>query len=305
MKRAVAALAMVLAGCPALAPLPVSFARANATVAQVELGRRLFDEKALSSNRQVACSTCHDLAQGGADGLETSRGVTGVSLRRNTPSVLNAAGHFAQFWDGRESDVETQALRPILNADEMGLTSEAEIVARLEGYQADFRDAFPSTGLTAANAALALGAFERTLVTPAPIDRFLNGDTSALTSAQRAGYDRFIQLGCVNCHSGSLAGGQRFERLGDQVPWPDESDLGRFEVTQEPGDRMVFKVASLRNVALTAPYFHDGSATTLDEAVRLMGRHQLGLELSSADVAALLTFLDSLSGDLVPAGADR
>lgn len=172
-----------------------------------------------------------------------------------------------------------------------------ELEARLVDYTADFLNAFPADGLTAKNVGRALGAFERTLRTPAPIDRYLNGDRSALSASQQHGFDRFVQLGCVDCHSGPLIGAQRFERLGDKRPWPDDRDLGRFEITGRPADRHFFKIASLRNVARTAPYFHDGSVPTLDEAVRLMGRHQLDFELSDADVAALVDFLGALSAD--------
>jgi cytochrome c peroxidase len=304
MTRRHALLALLLAaGCDALQPLTTDFStlqNPTSDRARVELGDALFHERALSIDGSLSCASCHPLERWGQDNLPRSVGVKGTPLRRNTPTVLNAAGQFAQFWDGRSADVESQALRPVLSADEMGMPDEATLVAALEraGYGPRFAQVFPRerVPLSGRTVALALAAFERTLWTRAPIDGFLLGRADALTPGQRAGFDRFTALGCTNCHSGPLAGGARFERLGDEVAWPDESDLGRFEVTQLPADRHVFKIPSLRNVAKTAPYFHDGSVATLDEAVSLMGRHQLGLELSQDDVSRLVDFLDAFTG---------
>jgi cytochrome c peroxidase len=296
-------------GCDTLQPLRGDFgslANPTSDVARVELGRALFHEKALSVNQSLSCANCHSLDTFGQDGKARSVGVTGVLLRRNTPSVFNAAGQVAQFWDGRSPDVEAQALKPVLNADEMGMPDEAAVVAALEaaGYRPRFESVFRTerTPLSPRTVAFALAAFERTLATRAPIDDFLEGRADALTPRQRQGYDRFVAIGCTNCHSGPLAGGARFERLGDEVPWPDEGDLGRFEVTGLAADRHVFKIPTLRNVAKTAPYFHDGSQATLEDAVRKMGWHQLRLELSDDDVGLLVDFLDAFTGVLPPGG---
>ncbi|MDX2009896.1 MAG: cytochrome c peroxidase [Myxococcaceae bacterium] len=301
------------AACDTLQPLRGDFgvlANPTTDTARVELGRALFHEKALSVNQSLSCASCHGLDTFGQDGKARSVGVTGVPLRRNTPSVFNAAGQVAQFWDGRSPDVESQALKPVLNADEMGMPDEAALVTALEaaGYRDRFVSVFPreQVPLSGRTVALALSAFERTLATRAPIDDFLEGRADALTPRQRQGFDRFVAIGCTNCHSGPLAGGGRFERLGDEVPWPDESDLGRFEVTGLVADRHVFKIPSLRNVAKTAPYFHDGSQTTLEDAVRKMGWHQLRLELSDEDVALLVDFLDAFTSPAPqPAGSGQ
>ncbi len=292
-----------LAACNTLAPLQSDFATPQTPTndaARVELGRRLFHEKALSADGSLSCASCHDLAKFGVDGKKTSVGIGGKVLRRNSPSVLNAAGQLAQFWDGRKADVEAQALGPIFSADEMGMADEAALISALEaaGYAETFRATFPkeSAPLSARTVGLAIGAFERTLATRAPIDDFLEGKPEALTAAQTRGFDRFNQLGCINCHAGRLAGGDRYRKLGDEIAWDDQTDLGRFEVTKNAADRQVFKVPSLRNVAKTGPWFHDGSVETLPEAVKLMGHHQLGLTLSDDDVSALVEFLGSLTG---------
>lgn len=292
----------LVSACDMLLPLRGDFgAPATPTeAARVDLGRRLFHEPALSLNGALSCASCHPLERWGQDGQARSRGVTGMPLRRNTPSVLNAAGQLAQFWDGRRATVEEQALDPLFSRDEMGLEDDAMLVDRLErsGYRADFERVFSSEPepLGRRTVGLALGAFERTLATRAPIDDFLEGRLDALDGPQRRGFDVFTRVGCTNCHAGRLVGGERFERLGDARPWPDESDLGRFEVTGRAADRMVFKIPSLRNVAKTGPWFHDGSVERLPEAVRLMGRHQLGVELSEEEVSSIVSFLDALTG---------
>lgn len=294
--------------CNAVMPLQTDFStpqNPTSDSARVALGRRLFHEQALSADGTLSCASCHELTKYGVDGRKTSVGIGGKVLRRNSPSVLNAAGQLAQFWDGRKPDVEAQALGPIFSPDEMGMADEAALIDALEraGYAEAFRATFPAeaTPLSARTVGLALGAFERTLATRAPIDEFLEGRADALTAAQLRGFDRFNQLGCVNCHAGRLIGGDRYRKLGDEIAWPDQSDLGRYEVTKNPADQQVFKVPSLRNVAKTAPYFHDGSVETLPEAVKLMGHHQLGVTLSDDDVSSLVEFLGSLTAQAPPA----
>lgn len=290
--------------CNSVVPLQTDFStpkNPTSDSARVELGRRLFHEKALSADGTLSCASCHDLAKYGVDGKKTSVGIGGKVLGRNSPSVLNAAGQLAQFWDGRKPDVEAQALGPIFSPDEMGMPDEAALISALEraGYADVFRSTFPAelAPLSARTVGLAIGAFERTLATRAPIDEFLEGKAAALTPAQLRGFDRFNQLGCINCHAGRLVGGDRYRKLGDEIAWPDERDLGRYDVTKNAADRQVFKVPSLRNVAKTAPYFHDGSVETLPEAVKLMGHHQLGLTLSDDDVSSLVEFLGALTGE--------
>ncbi|MDD2943706.1 MAG: cytochrome c peroxidase [bacterium] len=270
----------------------------------VGLGKRLFLETAMSQNRDLSCSSCHDLARFGVDSLSTSIGHKGQRGTRNAPSVYNASFHIAQFWDGRASNLEEQALQPILNPREMAMSDEQEVLFRLTSpevlqgrYPSLFVKAFPdeSAPLTFANIGRAIGAFERTLLTPAPFDDFLRGTHDALSPTQLGGLEKFVDLGCVACHAGRGVGGRMYQKLGMIVPY-ESSDMGRYEVTGLESDRQVFKVPSLRNVAMTAPYFHDGSISSLREAVRLMGHHQLGTELTTTEIDELVEFLGSLTG---------
>jgi cytochrome c peroxidase len=283
-------------------PLPARFdtARNPASDAKIALGRRLFFDPRLSENRRLSCAGCHDLQNFGADGRMVSLGHVGQPGRRNSPTVYNAAGFIAQFWDGRSPDVEDQSKQPILNPVEMAMPDAARVVGSLSvipGYVAAFEEAFPESrpAVTYENMALAIGAFERGLVTPGPFDAFLRG-AEALSPEQKQGFRRFVELGCAGCHNGPAVGGLTFEAIGHIRPYPDESDLGRFEVTGASADRMRFRVPGLRNVARTAPYYHDGGIATLDEAVRSMATHQLGIELAQADLDAVLAFLDALTG---------
>jgi cytochrome c peroxidase len=272
-------------------------------VATVALGRMLYFEKRLSKNGSQACNSCHPLDQYGADGQATSAGHDGTRGTRNSPTVYHASGSFAQFWDGRAIDVEEQAKGPILNPVEMGMKDAAHVegvLRAIPGYQAAFKQAFPGEAqpVTYANVGKAIGAFERGLVTPSRWDRFLNGDKTALSDAEVEGLRVFTNVGCMVCHTGEYLGGSMFEKVGAVEPWPNQRDAGRFEVTKDERDRMVFKVPTLRNVGKTGPYFHDGSGKTLPEAVQMMGRHQLGLELSETEIASITTWLHSLTGDL-------
>lgn len=273
------------------------------TPEKVELGRMLYFDARLSKNHDVACETCHKLSQYGVDNEPTSTGHKGQHGTRNAPTVYNAAIHFRQFWDGRSPDVEAQATGPMMNPVEMAMPNEKRIVDTLRSipqYVDSFKKAFPdaSDPVTLDDAAKAIGAFERKLLTPSRWDRFLEGDANALHPDEIAGLRKFVETGCQTCHFGPGMGGGMFQKFGLVMPWQDTRDLGRFELTKQDSDRMVFKVPSLRNVEKTAPYFHDGSVKTLPEAVKLMGRHQLGKELTDADVNSIVTFLDSLTGPL-------
>ncbi|HSU38869.1 MAG TPA: cytochrome c peroxidase [Polyangiaceae bacterium] len=276
----------------------------------VALGRRLFHERRLSADGSVACSSCHDLERGGVDGQVRSSGVGGKRGAVNAPSVYNAALNFVQFWDGRAATLEEQIGFPVTNPAEMG-TSFARVLAFLQAdpdYAAAFKAAFPS-GVTDANARRAIADFERTLLTRgSPFDRFLAGDEHALALDARAGYETFKSVGCIACHQGRNVGGNMFQRFGVLGDYfkdrgsVTEADYGRFNVTHNEADRFVFRVPSLRNVARTAPYFHDGSAATLTQAVQVMARYQLGRKLSDEQVTSIIAFLQSLSGTLAPAG---
>ncbi len=273
------------------------------TEEKVRLGRMLYYDTRLSRSQTLSCNSCHKLEAYGVDNQPTSEGHKGQRGDRNSPTVYNAAGQVAQFWDGRAADVEEQAKGPVLNPVEMAMPSEKyviEVLKSMPGYVEAFRAAFPGEKdpVTYDNFAKAVGAFERKLVTPSRWDRFLAGDTTALSTAEKKGLEEFLTAGCQTCHLGPYVGGGTFQKLGVVKPWPDESDLGRFKVTNKPADRFVFKVPSLRNVAKTGPYFHNGKVATLHEAVRLMAEYELGLELRPAQIEAIVTFLDALTGEL-------
>jgi cytochrome c peroxidase len=273
------------------------------SVAQVELGRQLFFDTRLSRSRDLSCNSCHHLDKYGVDNQPTSTGMSGQHGHRNSPSVYHAAGAFTSFWDGRAANVEEQAKGPILNPVEMGMASPEAVVAVLAatpGYVSAFHAAFPgdANSVTYDNLGKAIGAFERRLVTPARWDKYLLGDHAALSRDEVAGFRVFTDIGCVTCHTGELIGGSMFQKVGVAKAWPNQTDRGRFEITKLPSDSMVFKVPSLRNVVKTGPYFHDGSVASLSEAVRLMGRHQIGEELTDEDVRVIVAWLGSLTGEI-------
>lgn len=286
-------------------PLPenMNLADAPATPEQISLGKKLFFETKLSKDGTISCNSCHGLESFGVDNQSFSPGVGGQLGGRNSPTVFNAAGHGTQFWDGRAADVEEQAKGPILNPVEMAMDSAdqvMEILAKDANYPRLFAAAFPgeAKALSWDNLARAIGAFERQLVTPAPWDDFLTGDTTALTPLEKKGFKAFVDTGCFGCHNGPFMGGQIFMKAGLIHPWPNQEDTGREAITGNEGHRMVFKVPSLRNVAKTGPYFHDGSVNTLEEAVQLMSHHQRGIDLSEEEVESIVAFLGSLTGEL-------
>lgn len=267
---------------------------------KVALGKLLYHDKSLSKGNDIACASCHDLGNFGVDSHPTSPGTGGTPGGRNTPSTLNAFRHLAQFWDGRAKNVEEQSTGPVLNPKEHGVKDEAELVALLEKNPATvaaFQQAFPGEAkpVTVKNFQLAIGAFDRTLATRSRFDEFVEGKDDALTTAEKKGLKTFMEVGCTTCHMTRIVGGNQFRKLGEIVAF-ESKDLGRHEVTKQDVDKMVFKVPSLLNVAKTAPYFHDGSVATLDQAIKLMGKHQLGKNLGDDQVAAISTFLGSLTG---------
>jgi cytochrome c peroxidase len=268
------------------------------------LGRKLFHEKRLSVDGTIACSSCHDLAKGGDDSRARSVGVGGRTGAINAPSVFNASLNFVQFWDGRAKTLEEQIDGPITHPAEMGSTWN-DIVAKLKrdpDYTQSFAAQYPD-GITPANVRSSIAAFERTLLTrDAPFDRWLRGEHGALSTEQKTGYALFKSVGCVACHQGRNVGGTMFQRFGVLGDYFKDrgnvtaADHGRYNVTKDESDRFVFRVPSLRNVEHTAPYFHDGSAQTLTQAVHTMIKYQLGRKLSDAQVASIVEFLKSLSG---------
>ncbi|TVQ92205.1 MAG: cytochrome-c peroxidase [Deltaproteobacteria bacterium] len=285
-------------------PLPSDMAteKRPITDAKVDLGRMLYYEPRLSKNHDISCNSCHMLDKWGVDNEKTSPGHKGQRGDRNSPTVYNAALHVAQFWDGRAEDVEEQAKGPILNPVEMAMLDEPTVLATLSSipdYKEKFTAAFPDDDdpISYENLAIAIGAFERTLVTPSKWDDYLKGDASALTEAEVEGAKLFVQTGCTTCHLGENLGGSMFQKVGLVKPY-ETDDRGRYEVTEKESDKYVFKVPSLRNIAKTAPYFHDGSVESLPEAVKLMATHQLGKELADEDVDKIIVFLNVLTGDI-------
>jgi cytochrome c peroxidase len=273
------------------------------TKEKVELGRALFHDVRLSKNQDVSCNSCHDVAAFGVDNKATSEGHQKQLGSRNSPTVYNAAGHFAQFWDGRAKDVEEQAKGPVLNAVEMAMPSEAAVLKVLKsipGYVDAFAKAFPGdkNAMSYDNLAKAIGAFERTLVVPSRFDKYVAGDEDALSAKEKAGLAKYLDLNCTSCHNGALLGGTEYKKLGLVRPWEaNMKDLGRFQVTKSETDKMMFKTPSLRNVAKTAPYLHDGSVKTLEEAVKMMANHQLGKVVSDEDASAVAAFMGSFTGE--------
>lgn len=287
------------------APLPPLLGTRDLPLAEerTALGRSLFYETTLSEGHDISCNSCHALDRWGVDGRPVSLGHNGLAGKRNAPSVYNAAGQLAQFWDGRAKDVEAQALGPILNPIEMGMPDSTAVLAHLresKSYVASFKAAFPGEKqpVTMANLGRAIGAFERRLVTPSRWDKFLGGDSTALTVEERAGLRTFLDTGCQACHAGTYLGGDSYMKAGTAKKWFSQADSGRYGVTHDLKDVLFFKVPTLRNIEKTGPYFNDGSVASLNEAVRLMAHHQLGRDLSPAQVGSIVAWLGSLTGEL-------
>jgi cytochrome c peroxidase len=238
--------------------------------------------------------------KGGVDNEQTSPGAFGKRGDRNSPTVLNAGFHFAQFWDGRASDLVAQAKGPILNPVEMAMPDEKTVVekiSKIEGYKELFEKAFPSDSekISYDNIAKSIAAFERTLKTSDRLDDFISGNYKALTPSEIEGLEKFMTTGCMSCHNGPLLGGNSYRKMGEKNPYENTEDIGRAAVTKNDAEKYYFKVPSLRNIALTAPYFHDGKAATLEDAVKKMAYLQLGKELQDNEVASIVTFLKALT----------
>ncbi|MDH5301020.1 MAG: cytochrome-c peroxidase [Gammaproteobacteria bacterium] len=315
MKYLVISLGLITSGSAwAMAPLPDSVpvpADNPMTAAKVELGKQLFFDPRLSVDGTVSCNSCHNVMASGTDNRATSVGINGQRGGRSAPTVWNAAYLSAQFWDGRAATLEDQAKGPPLNPIEMGMPSAKAVEDRLSsipGYKAQFEAVFG--GVSYDNMAKAIAAYERTLITRnSPFDRYMKGDKTAMSEQAVKGMKRFEELGCSGCHSGANFAGPEMavgEGFYQKFPTHDseytqkydlKSDQGRFGVTKKPEDMNVWRVPSLRNIATTAPYFHNGSVKTLGEAIRVMGATQLNKTLSDEEVADLSAFLKSLTGD--------
>ena len=269
--------------------------------AVVELGKKLFFDPRLSKSGFISCNSCHNLSMGGSDNLQTSIGHNWQRGPINSPTVLNSSLSLAQFWDGRAKDLKEQAGGPIANPGEMAFTHQLaiEVIASIPQYREEFARAFGSGAIDIERVKEAIAAFEETLVTPnSRFDRWLMGDRAALTESELSGYSLFKEAGCVACHNGPAAGGTSFQKMGVIQPYVTVNPAeGRIGVTHEEIDRFRFKVPTLRNVELTYPYFHDGEAETLDEAVAVMGRLQLGRTFTPEERAKIVEFLRTLTGD--------
>lgn len=296
---------------PELAPAP---ADNPTTPAKVALGKMLFMDPRFSSTGTISCNSCHNVMEGGDDSRSTSMGVHGKVGGRNAPTVWNSAFHSVQFWDGRATLLEDQAKGPVANPIEMGMADVETAMNRVRtipGYKPAFEKAFGADSMTVDNAAKAVAAFERTLITPnSAYDKYVKGNKSALTKQQQRGMDKFASVGCVSCHSGAAFNGPQMEfGQGFYAKFPTfknneyvkkyklADDMGREEVTKEASDINHFRVQTLRNITDTAPYFHNGSVNDLHEAVRVMAKTQLNTDLSKADTADIVAFLESLTGE--------
>ena len=274
----------------------------------VELGRTLYHEKRLSRDNSISCNSCHDTKAFGVDGEKFSVGFNNHLTGRNSPTSFNAFMHVAQFWDGRAPTVEEQAKGPILAGGEMAMPSAEAVVKKIsgiKGYEALFKAAFPnsSPAITYDNVGKAIGAYERLFVTPAKFDKLLAGELSVFNEKEKRGLKKFVTSGCVTCHTGNLLGGNIYQKLGLVKPWPNQKDQGRFAITKREQDKMFFKVPSLRNIEKTGPYFHDGSAEDLTQAVKVMANHQLGREFTKEEISDIIAFLKTLTGTLKPSVA--
>jgi cytochrome c peroxidase len=277
--------------------VPIPFESTNYSP-KVALGKSLFVDPILSSDGSVSCLSCHNLYSNGADSTSRSRGVGDALGQFNAPTVYNSRYNFRQTWEGRAKDLKEQALIPLTNPKEMN-SSISGIVKRLQqdrAYEAWFEELYDD-GITIGNVIDALVAFQETLTTPnSKFDRYLRGERDLLSKQERRGYRLFKKRGCVSCHHGINMGGNLYNRFGIYQP-SSSKELGRYTITQREEDKYLFKVPSLRNIAKTAPYMHDGSILSLEGAVNLMSEHQLGQPMSKEDVKAIVAFLETLDGD--------
>lgn len=277
---------------------------------KIALGKTLYFETKLSKDNTISCNSCHNIKNStGVDNLPFSPGNDGTLGGRNSPTTLNAALHIAQFWDGRAKDVEEQAGGPILNPVEMAMPNEQEVIKRLsqkdDFYPEYFRQAFPGEDnpITYTNLQKAIGAFERTLMTPSKLDQYIKGDENALNTQEKRGLESFISIGCTSCHAGNAIGGTMFQKFGIygnywEYTKSNKIDEGKFEVTKNEADKYFFKVPSLRNIVKTGPYFHDGSVEKLEDAIKIMAKTQLNIELTAKETKDILAFLNALSGEV-------
>ncbi len=270
-------------------------------LAKAELGKKLYFDPRLSKSGFISCNSCHNLSMGGTDNLKTSVGHNWTQGPINSPTVLNSSMNVAQFWDGRAADLKEQAGGPIANPGEMAFTHTlaVDVLKSIPGYVNEFRQVFGTQELNIDEVTDAIAEFEKTLVTPnSPFDQWLLGDEDAITQREKEGYELFKNSGCVACHNGPAVGGTSFQKMGLVAAYETRNKAeGLAGVTGKDADRMKFKVPTLRNVEMTYPYFHDGEAATLTDAVDIMGRLQLGRQFSKDENAKIVAFMKTLTGD--------
>lgn len=270
-------------------------------LAQVELGKKLYFDPRLSKSGFISCNSCHNLSMGGTDNLQTSIGDRWQQGPINAPTVLNSSLNVAQFWDGRAKDLQAQAGGPIANPGEMGFshTLAVDVLQSIPAYVQEFKLVFDTDKITIEEVTQAIAEFEKTLKTPGSrFDQWLMGDKHAINGEELAGYELFKASGCVACHNGEAVGGNSFQKMGVVEPYKtDNPAKGLSAVTGKDADRFKFKVPTLRNVEMTYPYFHDGEAQTLTQAVNTMGRIQLGKTFSDDESAKIVAFLKTLTGE--------
>ena len=292
---------VVMSGVPTAEPIQPVRPVQDVNLAQVELGKKLYFDPRLSRSGFISCNSCHNLSMGGTDNLKTSIGHNWQQGPINSPTVLNSSLNVAQFWDGRAPDLKAQAGGPIENPKEMAFshTLTIDVLRSIPEYAIEFRQVFGADEITIDEVTAAIAEFEKTLVTPnSRFDRWLLGDTNAITADEKAGYELFKTSGCAACHNGEAIGGTSFQKMGIVEPYQTTNPAeGRSAVTGRDADRFTFKVPTLRNVELTYPYFHDGEAETLGEAVDIMGRLQLGRTYTAEENARIVAFLKSLTGE--------
>lgn len=296
-----ASLLSISATVPAEEPIqPIKPVQAI-NLAQVELGKKLYFDPRLSKSGFISCNSCHNLSMGGTDNLKTSIGHNWQQGPINAPTVLNSSLNVAQFWDGRAADLQEQAGGPIANPGEMAFTHTLaiDVLESIPKYVTEFKQVFGTDKIDIDHVTQAIAEFEKTLVTPnSRFDQWLLGDKDAITAQELAGYELFKQVGCVACHNGSALGGTSFQKMGVVEPYKTKSGAeGLAGVTGKDADRFKFKVPTLRNVAMTYPYFHDGEAETMTDAVNIMGKLQLGKKFTDDENAKIVAFLTTLTGE--------
>lgn len=269
--------------------------------AKVDLGRKLFFDPRLSKSGFISCNSCHNLSMGGSDNLKTSIGDHWQQGPINSPTVLNSSMSVAQFWDGRARDLQEQAGGPIANPGEMAFSHAlaVDVLRSIPQYVEAFHKVYGNPQVDIRQVTDAIAAFEETLVTPnSRFDKWLRGDKQAISATEHEGYELFKMSGCIACHNGAAVGGTSFQKMGLVAPYQTKNPAqGRAAVTGKDADRFNFKVPTLRNVELTYPYFHDGEAATLEDAVSTMGRLQLGKRFTDEETAKIVAFLKTLTGD--------